>query len=276
MEYILKVSCDDEKGLILRISEIVVKNGLNYLSTNEFVDHENHRFYMRAVLDGELEVKGFVNTLLAFLPRSAQVFCEESRRKNIVVMATKENHCLGDILIRENSGDLNANVLAVVANHEDLREFASKFDVPFICVPSDGVGREEHEKMVLAKLKKLNFDYLILAKYMRILSRDFVLNYEEKIINIHHSFLPAFIGANPYKQAYERGVKIIGATAHFVTERLDEGPIITQDVVLVNHEMDWQDMRRAGRNVEKVVLTRALDLVFDERVFVYRNKTVIF
>ena len=276
MEYILKVSCDDEKGLILRISEIVVKNGLNYLSTNEFVDHENHRFYMRAVLDGELEVKGFVNTLLAFLPRSAQVFCEESRRKNIVVMATKENHCLGDILIRENSGDLNANVLAVVANHEDLREFASKFDVPFICVPSDGVGREEHEKMVLAKLKKLNFDYLILAKYMRILSSDFVLNYEEKIINIHHSFLPAFIGANPYKQAYDRGVKIIGATAHFVTERLDEGPIITQDVVLVNHEMDWQDMRRAGRNVEKVVLTRALDLVFDERVFVYKNKTVIF
>ena len=276
MEYILKVSCDDEKGLILRISEIVVKNGLNYLSTNEFVDHENHRFYMRAVLDGELEVKGFVNTLLAFLPRSAQVFCEESRRKNIVVMATKENHCLGDILIRENSGDLNANVLAVVANHEDLSEFASKFDVPFICVPSDGVGREEHEKMVLAKLKKLNFDYLILAKYMRILSRDFVLNYEEKIINIHHSFLPAFIGANPYKQAYERGVKIIGATAHFVTECLDEGPIITQDVVLVNHEMDWQDMRRAGRNIEKVVLTRALDLVFDERVFVHKNKTVIF
>ncbi|MDD7323501.1 MAG: formyltetrahydrofolate deformylase [Campylobacter lanienae] len=276
MEYILKVSCDDEKGLILRISEIVVKNGLNYLSTNEFVDHENHRFYMRAVLDGELEVKGFINTLLAFLPRSAQVFCEESRRKNIVVMATKENHCLGDILIRENSGDLNANVLAVVANHEDLREFASKFDVPFICVPSDGVGREEHEKMVLAQLKKLNFDYIILAKYMRILSRDFVLNYEEKIINIHHSFLPAFIGANPYKQAYERGVKIIGATAHFVTECLDDGPIITQDVVLVNHEMDWQDMRRAGRNIEKVVLTRALDLVFDERVFVHKNKTVIF
>ena len=276
MEYILKVSCDDEKGLILRISEIVVKNGLNYLSTNEFVDHENHRFYMRAVLDGELEVKGFVNTLLAFLPRSAQVFCEEVRRKNIVVMATKENHCLGDILIRENSGDLNANVLAVVANHEDLREFASKFDVPFICVPSDGVGREEHEKMVLNELEKFNFDYLILAKYMRILSRDFVLNYEEKIINIHHSFLPAFIGAKPYKQAYERGVKIIGATAHFVTECLDEGPIITQDVVLVNHEMDWQDMRRAGRNIEKVVLTRALDLVFDERVFVYKNKTVIF
>ena len=276
MEYILKVSCDDEKGLILRISEIVVKNGLNYLSTNEFVDHENHRFYMRAVLDGELEVKGFVNTLLAFLPRSAQVFCEEVRRKNIVVMATKENHCLGDILIRENSGDLNANVLAVVANHEDLREFASKFDVPFICVPSDGVGREEHEKMVLNELKKFNFDYLILAKYMRILSSDFVLNYEEKIINIHHSFLPAFIGANPYKQAYERGVKIIGATAHFVTECLDEGPIITQDVVLVNHEMDWQDMRRAGRNIEKVVLTRALDLVFDETVFVYKNKTVIF
>lgn len=276
MEYILKVSCSDEKGLILRISEIVVKNGLNYLSTNEFVDHENDRFYMRAVLEGEVEVKGFVNTLLAFLPKDAQVFCELARRKDIVVMATKENHCLGDILIRENSGDLNANVLAVVANHEDLREFASKFDVPFICVPSEGVEREMHEKMVLSELRKFNFDYLILAKYMRILSQDFVSNYEEKIINIHHSFLPAFIGANPYKQAYERGVKIIGATAHFVTDCLDEGPIITQDVVSVSHEMDWQAMRRAGRNVEKVVLTRALDLVFDERVFVHKNKTVIF
>lgn len=276
MEYILKVSCSDEKGLILRISEIVVKNGLNYLSTNEFVDHENDRFYMRAVLDGEIEVKGFVNTLLAFLPRDAQVFCQEARRKDIVVMATKENHCLGDILIRENSGDLNANVLAVVANHEDLREFASKFDVPFICVPSEGVERAEHEKMVLAELEKFNFDYLILAKYMRILSPDFVAQYPKKIINIHHSFLPAFIGANPYKQAYERGVKIIGATAHFVTDDLDEGPIITQDVISVSHEMDWQAMRRAGRNVEKVVLTRALDLVFDERVFVHKNKTVIF
>lgn len=276
MEYILKVSCSDEKGLILRISEIVVKNGLNYLSTNEFVDHENDRFYMRAVLDGEIEVKGFVNTLLAFLPRDAQVFCQESKRKDIVVMATKENHCLGDILIRENSGDLNANVLAVVANHEDLREFASKFDVPFICVPSEGVERAEHEKMVLAELEKFNFDYLILAKYMRILSPDFVAQYPKKIINIHHSFLPAFIGANPYKQAYERGVKIIGATAHFVTDDLDEGPIITQDVVSVSHEMDWQAMRKAGRNVEKVVLTRALDLVFDERVFVHKNKTVIF
>lgn len=276
MDYILKVSCGDEKGLILRISEIVFKNGLNYVSTSEFVDHENERFYMRAALDGELDAPAFVNTLSAFLPKGAKISCQAQRKKQIVVMATKENHCLGDILIRQNSGDLNANVLAVIANHDDLGDFASKFDVPFICVPSEGISREEHEALVLKELAGFDFDYLILAKYMRILSPHFVAHYPEKIINIHHSFLPAFIGANPYKQAYERGVKIIGATAHFVTDDLDEGPIITQDVVRVSHEMDWQEMRKAGRNVEKIVLSSALDLVFDERVFVYKNKTVIF
>ena len=130
--------------------------------------------------------------------------------------------------------------------------------------------------MVLEVMSKFDFDYAVLAKYMRILSPEFVSHYEEKIINIHHSFLPAFIGANPYKQAYERGVKIIGATAHFVNNNLDEGPIITQDVVRVNHEMSWQEMRRAGRNVERNVLASALDLVFDDRIFVYNNKTGIF
>lgn len=276
MNYVLKVSCQDEKGLILRISDVVFKNGLNYVSTSEFVDHENERFYMRADLEGEVEVNALINTLGAFLPKGANITCTPENKKKIVIMATKENHCLGDILIRENSGDLNADVLAVVANHEDLGDFAGKFGVPFICVPSDDVGREEHEKMVLKELACFDFDYLVLAKYMRILSPYFVSFYPEKIINIHHSFLPAFIGANPYKQAHERGVKIIGATAHFVTNDLDEGPIITQDVVRVSHEMDWHEMRKAGRNVEKIVLSRALDLVFDERVFVYKNKTVIF
>lgn len=276
MNYILKVSCNDEKGLILRISDIVFKNGLNFVSTSEFVDHENERFYMRAVMDGNININEFCNTLSAFLPQNSEIFCNEVRKKDIIILATKENHCLGDLLIRHNSGELNANILAVIANHENLRVLVEKFDLPFFCVSSDNLDRNAHEAKILELVNKFSFDYMVLAKYMRILSPNFVEIFPNKIINIHHSFLPAFIGANPYKQAYERGVKIIGATAHFVTNDLDEGPIITQDVIRVNHEMNWKDMQKAGRNVEKVVLSNALDLVFDERVFVHKNKTVVF
>lgn len=276
MDYILKIDCNDEKGLILRVSEIVFKNGLNYVSTSEFVDHENGRFYMRAVVVGEVNTAEFKNTLSAYLPSHSVIFFEAIKKKDIVILATKENHCLGDLLIKHSSGDLNANILAIIANHDTLRPLSDKFNIPFTYISADGMERSEHEKLVLTELAKYKFDYMVLAKYMRILSPDFVKVYPKKIINIHHSFLPAFIGANPYKQAHERGVKIIGATAHFVTDDLDEGPIITQDVIRVNHEMSWKDMQKAGRNVEKVVLSNALDLVFDERVFVYNNKTVIF
>lgn len=276
MNYILKIDCNDEKGLILRVSEIVFKHGLNYVSTSEFVDHENSRFYMRAVVVGQVNIDEFKNTLSAYLPSHSVIFFEAVRKKDIVILATKENHCLGDLLIKHSSGDLNANILAVIANHDTLCPLSDKFNIPFTCISADGLEREEHEKMVLNELSKYEFDYMVLAKYMRILSPNFVKEYPKKIVNIHHSFLPAFIGANPYKQAYERGVKIIGATAHFVTDDLDEGPIITQDVIRVNHEMSWKDMQKAGRNVEKAVLSNALDLVFDERVFVYGNKTVIF
>ncbi|MDY3132890.1 MAG: formyltetrahydrofolate deformylase [Campylobacter lanienae] len=276
MDYILKIDCNDEKGLILRVSEIVFKHGLNYVSTSEFVDHENGRFYMRAVVVGQVNTIEFQNTLSAYLPSDSVIFFEAIKKKDIVILATKENHCLGDLLIKHSSKDLNANILAIIANHDTLRPLSDKFDIPFTCISTDGLDRVEHEKLVLKELEKYKFDYMVLAKYMRILSPDFVKRYPKKIINIHHSFLPAFIGANPYKQAYERGVKIIGATAHFVTDDLDEGPIITQDVIRVNHEMNWKDMQKAGRDVEKVVLSNALELVFDERVFVYDNKTVIF
>ncbi|WP_086292590.1 MULTISPECIES: formyltetrahydrofolate deformylase [Campylobacter] len=276
MDYILKIDCNDEKGLILRVSEIVFKHGLNYVSTSEFVDHENSRFYMRAVVVGQVNTIEFKNTLSAYLPSDSVIFFEAIKKKDIVILATKENHCLGDLLIKHSSKDLNANILAVIANHDTLRPLSDKFDIPFIYINADKIERSEHEKLVLNELAKYKFDYMVLAKYMRILSPNFVKQYPKKIINIHHSFLPAFIGANPYKQAYERGVKIIGATAHFVTDDLDEGPIITQDVIRVNHEMNWKDMQKAGRDVEKMVLSNALNLVFDERVFVYNNKTVIF
>ncbi len=274
--YILKIDCTDEKGLIYRISDVVFKYQLNIIKNDEYVDRENGKFFMRAEVSGEVDMNAFKGTLEAMLPSGAEIYVAEARKKDIILMGTKETHCLGDILLKHDSGDLNANILAIVSNYDDLRDLSDKFHIPYHCVSHEGLNRAEHEAKVLEVLAGYTIDYIVLAKYMRILSSEFVSHYEERMINIHHSFLPAFIGANPYKQAYERGVKIIGATAHFVNNHLDEGPIIAQDVVRVNHEMGWKDMQRAGRNVEKVVLSNALDLVFEERIFVHDNKTIIF
>jgi formyltetrahydrofolate deformylase len=200
----------------------------------------------------------------------------EPKRKKIVILATKESHALGDILVRHEAGELDADIEAVVANHNTLESLVRRFDIPFFSVLADGMSREEHEEHIMQLIDEQNFDIIVLAKYMRILTSHFVSKYPKQIINIHHSFLPAFIGANPYKQAYQRGVKIIGATAHFVTDDLDEGPIIAQDVIPVNHRLEWRDMQKAGRDVEKIVLSRALSLVLNDRVFVYSNRTIIF
>ncbi|MBE2985066.1 formyltetrahydrofolate deformylase [Campylobacter sp. RM9344] len=275
-KYILKIKCSDEKGLIYRVSDVIFKHRLNIETNNEFVDKENNRFFMRAELSGELNIGEFCGVLEAVLPSDAEISCLAKAKKDIIVLATKETHCLGDLLIKFDSGELNANIVAVVANHEILRSLVERFNIPFHVVSAEGMSREDHEDAVLEVMSQYKFDYAILAKYMRILTPKFVNAYPQKIINIHHSFLPAFIGANPYKQAYERGVKIIGATAHFVNDNLDEGPIITQDVIHVNHEMSWQDMQRAGRTCEKSVLSKALDLAFDDRLFINENKVIVF
>jgi len=276
MDYVLKIDCKDEQGLIYRIADVVFKYQLNIIKNDEFVDPDKSRFFMRAHLRGDVDSGAFQGTLRAMLPSDANIYLSPVRKKNIIILGTKESHCVGDILLKHNSDDLDANILAIVSNYDTLEPLAQKFNIPYHCVSHEGLSREEHEKRVLEVLSSYEVDYLILAKYMRILSSDFVFHYEKKMINIHHSFLPAFIGANPYKQAYERGVKIIGATAHFVTNDLDEGPIIAQDVIHVNHTMGWKQMQRAGRNVEKVVLSNALDLALEDRIFVYENKTVIF
>ena len=175
------------------------------------------------------------------------------------------------------SGELEANILAVVSNYDKLESLVSKFDIPYVTVSHVDLEREVHEQKIIECINSYeDVDYIVLAKYMRILTPAFVEEFQDKIINIHHSFLPAFIGANPYKQAYDRGVKIIGATAHFVNNNLDEGPIIAQEVIHVNHAYGWKDMQRSGRDVEKVVLSRALKLALEDRIFVYENKTVIF
>ena len=270
------IDCDDAKGLVYQISKVFYDRDLNIDSNREFVDKENNRFFMRTVVTGSFDNDELYSAIKEVAPQDASIKVIEPAKKKIVILATKESHALGDILIRYAAGELEAKIECVIANHDTLKDLVERFDIPFFHIDATNLSREEHEAKVMAKIDEFSFDYIVLAKYMRILTSDFVQAYPWQIINIHHSFLPAFIGANPYKQAYERGVKIIGATAHFVTDDLDEGPIIAQDVIPVNHRFDWRDMQKAGRDVEKIVLSRALSLVLNDRVFVNGNKTIVF
>ncbi|NJN25897.1 MAG: formyltetrahydrofolate deformylase [Cyclobacteriaceae bacterium] len=276
MQYILKIDCPDQKGLVHEISGILFSFGLNIIENEEFVDHVNNHFFMRSEVVGDAERSEVYNKLCAFLPDSAQIQLHEKRKKNIIIFATKEYHCIGDLVVRHHFGELKANIMAVVSNHNHLQELCEKFGLPFYHVSAEGLARDEHEQKILGIVDQYNPEFLVLAKYMRILTAGFTNHFKNRIINIHHSFLPAFIGAKPYVQAYSRGVKLIGATAHFVNDNLDEGPIIIQDVIHTNHKHDASMMARSGRDVEKIVLSNALKLVFDDRVFVFKNKTIVF
>lgn len=276
-QYRVLIHCNDEKGLVYKVSSIFFHRNLNIISNNEFVDKAQNKFFMRSVVAGEIAPNTLREELKSVLPANAHFEVIAPRKKQVVLMATKESHALGDILIRYEAGELDCDIIGVVSNYDLLKPLVSKFDIPFYTVSHVGCDRDEHERRVLKQLGELGeIDYIVLAKYMRILTPRFVEAYEDKIINIHHSFLPAFIGANPYKQAYERGVKIIGATAHFVNNHLDEGPIIAQDVIHVNHAYGWEEMQRLGRDVEKIVLSKALKLALEDRIFVHANKTIIF
>ena len=271
------IDANDEKGLVYKISTVFYEYSLNILSNNEFVDKVNGKFFMRSVVEGDIDANKLKKSISDLLPESANIEVIKPSKKNIVIMATKEMHALGDILIRHEAGELDANILGVISNYDELESLVSKFNIPYTTISHVDLDRAKHEEKILECLSSFkDIDYIVLAKYMRILTPKFVEVYEDKIINIHHSFLPAFIGANPYKQAYDRGVKIIGATAHFVNNNLDEGPIISQEVIHVNHAYSWRDMQRSGRNVEKIVLSHALKLALEDRIFVYANKSVIF
>jgi len=274
-EYRLLIETSDEKGLVYNISKILYEHQLNIEKTNEYVDKEANKFFMRIVLVGEVDEVKLLNDITSLLPKNTLIKLSPKEKKDIVILVTKETHCLGDILIRHHSGELNANIKAVIANHNTLKELVEKFDIPFIYISHDNLSREEHEKKIIKAIKQFDYELIVLAKYMRILTPEFVNQFPKQILNIHHSFLPAFIGANPYKQAFNRGVKLIGATAHYVTSDLDEGPIISQDIVRVDHTYSWQSMRDAGRNVEKIVLSNALNLLLKDQVFIHGNKTVL-
>lgn len=271
----LLTDCPDAMGLISKITNICYKHQLNIIHNNEFVDHSHTRFFMRTELEGVFNDETFLFDLDRALPEGSYRRLVSSARKRIVIMVTKEAHCLGDILVKAFDGTLDVEIAAVVGNYDTLAGLTEKFDIPFHHVCHEGLSREAHEEKMLEAVKQYNPDYVILAKYMRILTPNFVAQFPHQIINIHHSFLPAFIGAKPYLQAFERGVKIIGATAHFVTNDLDEGPIITQNVINVDHNFSASDMARSGRDVEKSVLSKALGLVVDDKVFVHGNRTVI-
>ncbi len=272
---VLLIECPDSKGLIAQITNICYKHQLNIIRNTEYVDPDSGQFFMRTQLEGIFNDKTLMLDLDRALPEGSSRQLVTAGRKKVVILVTKEAHCLGDILMKVYDGSLKLDIAAVVGNHPDLQSLAEKFDIPYHFVSHLNLSREQHEAALQQVIDPYQADYLVLAKFMRVLSPAFVAHYKERIINIHHSFLPAFIGANPYHQAHKRGVKIIGATAHFVTDDLDEGPIIKQLVTPVDHTYSAMDMVKAGRDVEKNVLSKALQLVLEDRVFVHGNKTVI-
>ena len=276
MKHILRIACSDEKGLIYRISNVLFENNFNIDRNDEFVDSEKNLFFMRTEFSGDCDVQNLKNILQKILPEDAKINLTQNKVKNVVILVTKEHHCLSDLLIRNEFNEMNFNVLSVIGNYDILKDLTRKFDIPFHYIPAENISREEHQQKIAEILEQYDFDYLVLAKFMRILTPEFVKKFKHKIINIHHSFLPAFIGANPYKQAHERGVKMIGATSHFVTDDLDDGPIIYQDIIKVNHAQNAKDLAKLGKEVEKKVLAEALKLVFNDKVFIEDNKTVIF
>ncbi len=250
--------------------------GLNVVGNEEFVDRESARFFMRTEFDGAVDQSALLEEVRGLLPDEAIVRVSNLAPKRIVLLASKEHHCLADLLVRHEFGELNAQILAVVSNHQTLAPLVQKFGVPFHHVSHEALSREAHEAALLDVIQRCDPEFLVLAKYMRVLTGDFVARFQSRIVNIHHSFLPAFAGARPYHQAFERGVKVIGATAHFVTETLDDGPIIVQQVIPVDHTHTPQDLAQSGRDGEQLALSRALKLVFEDRVFLCGRRSVIF
>lgn len=242
----------------------------------EHVDMAEERFFARLQVQKQVDAAALQQKLQEVLPEGAQVHVNPQPEKKLVVLVTKEYHCLSDILVRNHFKTLGASVQCVIGNHAVLQDICGRFEIPFHLVSHEENEKEVFEAELKQCISQYNFDYIALAKFMRILSPRFVAAYPGQIINIHHSFLPAFMGANPYRQAFERGVKLIGATAHFVTNDLDEGPIIAQQIIPVSHSFNATDMMRAGKEIETAVLAKALHLVFEDRVFVYKNKTVVF
>jgi formyltetrahydrofolate deformylase len=278
---VLLITCRDQKGLVAAVSDFLFRHDGNIIHADQHTDREEGVFLQRV----EFELRGFAlpreQIGEAFAPiadrfsmRWSLRFSDETSR--IALLVSRLPHCLYDLLARWRLGEFRADIPLVISNHDDAQPIAREFGVPYHTLPVAEATKREQESQISALLRRERIDLIVLARYMQVLSDEFIAQYANRIINIHHSFLPAFAGGRPYHQAHERGVKIIGATAHYATAELDQGPIIEQDVVRVSHRDSVQDLIRKGRDLEKVVLARAIDLHLRSRVIVYGNKTVVF
>jgi formyltetrahydrofolate deformylase len=278
---ILLISCPDRKGEVAAIANFVYRHNGNILHADEHGDEESGLFLMRV----EFDPKDFDIPLADFgkhFSPVAEAFAMQWRlaqslsRPRMIIFVSKYDHCLIDLLYRHQSGELACDIPLIVSNHPDNQAVADFYRIPYAVLAVAKDNKQGAEKRLRTLIDEHNPDFIVLARYMQILSNEFVQRYPQRIINIHHSFLPAFVGARPYHQAFERGVKLIGATSHYVTEILDDGPIIEQDVVRVSHRDTVEDLIRKGRDLEKVVLSRAVRSHVENRVLVYGNKTVVF
>jgi len=278
---ILLIHCKDRKGIVARVSGFIHDFGGNILDSDHHTDEETNDFLMRM----EFATEGFqipVGDIPAAFEPIAKVYemyyevHPSSRRARVGMFVSKQDHCLADLLQRHRRDELHIDIPVIISNHDTCATWADLFKIPFAVYPVTKETKPQQERQVLALLKEHNVELVVMARYMQILSADFLTQVGCPVINIHHSFLPAFIGANPYRQAYDRGVKIIGATAHYATQDLDEGPIIEQDVIRVGHRDTVDDLVRKGRDLEEIVLARAVRRHIERRVLVYGRKTVVF
>lgn len=274
------ISCEDRAGIVAAVSNFLFAQGANIVQSDQYTtDPETGRFFMRIEFDLVNLADRLEGLKDAFWPIAENYgmewyLVEAKKRKKVAIFVSKEDHCLLELLWRWKSGELHADIAVVISNHEDMRDTVESFGIPYHCIPVTKENKAEAEKAQLAAAQGV--DLIILARYMQILSPRFLEDYAMRIINIHHSFLPAFVGAKPYEQAYRRGVKLIGATAHYVTEELDAGPIIEQDVQRVSHQEDVETLKQLGRQVERTVLARAVGWHLEDRVLEYGNKTIVF
>jgi len=278
---ILLISCPDRRGIVAAMANFVFEHGGNILHADEHADEESNLFLMRV----EFDPSGFdipLDEIPKHFASIAQKFemnwrlARSDHRPKMIILVSKYDHCLVDLLYRHHSGELACDIPLIISNHPDNKPIAEFYKIPYETIPVTKENKQEAETRILSLIRHHDPDFMVLARYMQILSNDFVNQYPQRIINIHHSFLPAFVGAKPYHQAFERGVKLIGATSHYVTEVLDDGPIIEQDVVRISHRDSLEDLLQKGRDLEKVVLSRAVRWHIENRVLLYGNKTVVF
>ena len=275
------IQCPDRKGLLSEITTFFYSQGFNILHCQQYTDVFENKYFMRIKLDmsdtamTKKKLEADFGVFGGGLGLAWSVHYSDHIQK-VAIMVSKTSHCLYDLLVHQHENDLHCEIPLIISNHPNLEHVADKFRVPFYCFPVAGNDKREQEKQVIELLERHHIDLIVLARYMQVLSPEFINRYAGRIINIHHAFLPGFQGANPYQRAWERGVKMIGATAHYATEDLDEGPIIEQDVESITHEDDPNDLKRLGKDIERRVLTRAVKAHLENRIITSGRRTVIF